>query len=809
MQDETKIYKTTTWSAGPGCHGGCGVLAYIKNGKLVKIEGDPDHPMNRGRLCSRCLAMTQYAYNPKRLRHPLKRVGERGENKWQEISWDEAFDLIEQKFGAIRDTYRPESVVFAMGTGRDVGAWICMLAYAFGSPNVSFIMSGNGCYTPRMVASEIVTGEYCMFDGGQWLPQGHEDPKYKTPECIVIWGYNIPASCPDNIFGHWVIDLMKKGTKIITIDPRLTWFASRSTKWLPLRPGTDGALAMAFLNIIIKENLYDKEFVKKWTNAPHLIRKDTFKLLHESDLDVKGSPDNFVVWDTNKAAPAVWVPKDVEFKTTDVKPALEGEFKVCLADGKEVTVTTVWSEFCRNAAEYPVDKVAKITWLKEEDIIEAARLYAKSKPAVIQWGLAIDATPAITPTATAIADLWSITGNMDTPGGNVIARYAFNAVAYALPGAKGVIKLASKEMDEDRIGANEYGPFRQFIWRSQTDMTLDAIITGKPYPVKGMWFQCCNLIGGIGYDTKKWVEALNKLDFIVTVDLFMTPTAQMSDVVLPASTFLEKESIRSWWVPLQSINKIMSVDDCKSDIEINFELSKRFDKNFQWKTVHELFDDILKPSGLTFEQLQEKGWVIPPDGDPSAPYHRFERGLLRPDKKPGFNTTSGKVELYSTLREKWQFEAMPFYEEPPFTPISRPDLAKDYPLILSTGRRSPVYFLSEHRNIPWLRDADPDPVVEIHPDTAASLGIGNGEWVWVENWQGKCKLKAKVTPIVPRWMVMAAHGWWSPPEDGIKPDLDKQLESNINYLMPMGSQGKDGLGSPTKHLLCRVYKVSG
>jgi anaerobic selenocysteine-containing dehydrogenase len=322
-----------------------------------------------------------------------------------------------------------------------------------------------------------------------------------------------------------------------------------------------------------------------------------------------------------------------------------------------------------------------------------------------------------------------------------------------------------------------------------------------------MWFQCCNLIGGIGYDTKQWINALSKLDFIVTVDLFMTPTAQLSDVVLPAATFLEKESMRSWWVPLQSINKIMTVDDCRSDIEINFELAKRFDKNFRWQTIHELFDDILKPSGLTFEQLQEKGWVIPPDGDPSAPYHRFERGLLRPDKKPGFTTNSGKVELYSTLREKWQLEAFPHYEEPPFTPISRPDLAKEYPLILSTGRRSPVFFLSEHRNIPWLRDADPDPVLEIHPDTAASLDIGNGEWVWVENWQGKCKLKAKVTPIVPRWMVMAAHGWWFPPKEGEKPSLDKQLESNINYLMPMGAQGKDGLGAPTKHLLCRVYKA--
>ena len=802
-----KTVKTTTWSAGPGCHGGCGVIAHIEDGKLTKIEGDPDHPMNKGRLCSRCLAMTQYTYHPNRLKQPMKRIGERGEDKWEEISWDEAFDLVEEKFGAIREENGPESVVFSMGTGRDVGPWISMLAYAFGSPNVSFAMSGNGCYTPRIVASETVLGDYCVFDGGQWMPKGHDDERYEVPETIVVWGYNIASSCPDNIFGHWAIDLMKKGSKLITIDPRLTWFASRSDKWLQLRPGTDGALAMGFLNIVIQEELYNKDFVKNWTNAPHLVREDTGKLLRGSDIKTNGIAEDYVVWDKDKNCPVVWNSEKVEYKDTVSSPALEGEYQVTLKDGTLVKATPVWTKFCAEAAEYPVEKVAQITMLKEKDIIEAARMYAKSKPATIQWGLAIDSTPGMTPTATAIAALWCITGNLDVPGGNVIARHAHDAVAYALPGAKGVIKLASKEIDKKRIGYEEYGPFRQFVWRTQTDKMLDQIFTADPYPVKGMWVQCCNLIGGIGYDPARWIEALKKLDFMVVVDIFMTPTCQMADLVLPATTFLEKDSIRSWWVPLQTINKAMTVEGCKSDAEINFELAKRFDPNLKWNSVQELFDDILKPSGMTFEQLKEKGWDIPPEGHPSAPYRRHERGLLREDKKPGFQTPSGKVELYSTLREEWGLDPLPHFEEPPFTPVTRPDLAKEYPLILSTGRRSPVYFCSEHRNIPWLRDIDPDPVLEIHPDTAKSLNVSNGEWVWVENWLGKCKLKAKVSPIVPRWMVMAAYGWWFPEKSGAEPSLYGLWESNINQLIPMGSQGKDGLGAPTKQLLCKVYKV--
>ncbi|MBA7638932.1 Periplasmic nitrate reductase [subsurface metagenome] len=683
-----------------------------------------------------------------------------------------------------------------------------MLAYAYGSPNVMFALSGIACYSPRIAAVDTVQGDYCILDAAQWFPKRYADPRYKVPKCIIVWGYNIPASCPDNVFGHWIIDLMKKGTEIIAIDPRLSWFASRAKKWLKLRPGTDGALAMGFLNVIINEGLYDKSFVEKWTNSTHLIRSDTGKLLRESDLVAGGSAGNFVVWDTERGLPVVWDTQELGYRLADVKPALEGEHEVCLVNGAKVSVQTVWTVFCQQVQQYPVERVSEITWVPEDDIAEAARFYAKSKPAAIHWGVPIDMTPAITPTVQAIANLWCITGNLDVPGGNVISRFAFDAVAYALPGAEGVIKLASKEADQKRIGADRYGPLNKFIWRAQTDLVLEQIFTGKPYPIKGMWIQACNLVAGIGLDPRKWVEALKKLDFVVAVDLFMNPTTQLADVVLPAATFLEKDGIRSWWVPLQSINKAISVAECKPDVEINFELARRFDPNFRWNSIHGLFDEVIKPSGMTFKELQEKGWAFPPEGHPSAPYHRFGKGLLRSDRKPGFQTPSGRIELYSSLREEWGLEPMAHYEEPPFTPVSQPELYKKYPLILSTGRRSPVYFHAEHRNIPWLRDIDPDPVIEIHPDTAKPLDIGDGEWVWVENWLGKCKFKAKITIVVPTWMVMATHGWWFPEKPGAEPSLFGAWESNVNQLIPMGFQGKDGLGAPIKHLLCRVYKVN-
>ncbi len=300
-------------------------------------------------------------------------------------------------------------------------------------------------------------------------------------------------------------------------------------------------------------------------------------------------------------------------------------------------------------------------------------------------------------------------------------------------------------------------------------------------------------------------EALKKLDFIVTVDLFMTPTAQYADVVLPAATFLEKDGIRSWWVPLQSINKAISVGDCRPDVEINFELAKRFDPDFKWKDIHELFDDIIKPSGLNFEQLQKKGWAFPPEGHPSSPYHRYEKGLLRADKRPGFQTPTGRFELYSTLREEWNLDPLPYYEEPRESPVNTPELYKKYPLILASGRRSSVLFHSEHRMIPWLREIDPDPNIEINTQTARDLGIENGEWVCVENERGRVKARAKVTPTSHPRVVTAAHGWWLPETEGKEPNLFSTWEYNINNLTSMGNQGRCGFGGTDyRTSLCRT-----
>ena len=720
-------------ASGPGCHNGCGVLLYVKDGKLIKVAGDPESPLNRGRLCPRCRALTEVVYHPGRLKYPLKRAGERGEGEWEQISWEESFDTIAARFKEIKEKYGPESVIFCHGTGRDAISHEGRLAFTFGSPNfMSFgPLSGDACYFPRIAIMTALFGGFAVADCAQAFPERYEHPGWKLPECIVIWGNAPTASNPDGFMGHWIVDCLRRGSKLIVIDPRKTWEAAHAHIWMQIRPGTDAALALAMLNVIINENLYDEAFVQKWTYG--------------------------------------------------------------------------FEELKKRVQEYPPEKVAEITWIPKEQIIAAARMYAASKPAAIQWGVAIDQTRECTNASRAIIALWSITGNMDIPGGNIIKgqRFSGEVEAYFLGQ-----ELAPKEQNSKRkrIGAGKY-PFLDWAQSPPGNALIDQMLTGIPYPIKAAWIQATNTFVGSTAAPRRTYEAFKKLDFNVVVDLFMTPTAMaFADIVLPAATYPERDGLATGWgiTCMGTINKaIEPTGECKSDAEINLELGKRLNPEaWPWKDAREMFNTQIKPAGVTFEELREEGYHFG-----SFEYRKHEKGLLRPDRKPGFNTPTGKVELYSTVLEKCGLDPLPGFEEPPESPVSTPDIAKEYPLILTTGARTAVFFASEHRQIPRLRRMNPDPLVEINPETAEKLGIKDGDWVYIENRYGKCRQRARLSEGIHPQVVNAQHAWWFPEKPGPEPSLFGVWESNINLLLPSGWAGKSGLGYPFKAQMCRVYKI--
>ncbi|NLP44038.1 MAG: molybdopterin-dependent oxidoreductase [Peptococcaceae bacterium] len=734
-QDGTYTVRTCGWSP-PGDHPvGCGMKLHIKDGKLVKVEGDPEHPISQGRLCVRCLTLPEYVHHPQRIIYPMKRVGKRGEDKWQRISWDEAWDIIVEKINYFKDNYGAESIVVFGGTGREACLYYYPLGFSsIGTPNVCYALSGWSCYGPRCSITDYILGAgYPEIDFAGYYPDRYDNPNYTLPKYIVLWGKNPLMSNPDGFYGHSLIDMMKRGTKIICVDPRIHWLATRAEHVLQLRPGTDTALALGILNVLINEELYDKDFVENWCYG--------------------------------------------------------------------------FEELKERVQEYPPEKVSEITWVPKEKIIEVARILGTCHPAPIQWGLAVDENPNGVQLGHAILSIIAITGNLDVPGGITLGPPA------ALLG-KWRMETRSQmpeELWEKRIGAKEWPALSTAMATTHPDETLDTLETGKPYKLRMGWFNSSNFISPTcSAQPDRWYRALQQLEFCVVQDTFMTPTAMaFGDIFLPLPTFAEHDGVVITHfgrnaIFLGAMNKAFEVGECKSDIEVCIELGKRLHpEHWPWNTAEEFFDDQLKPElGISFDDLRNMGVY-----QPKYEYKKYEKGLLRFDGEPGFNTVTGKVELCSTLFESWGEDPLPYFQEPHYSPVSTPELFSEYPFVLTTGARTFTSFHSEHRQVPTLREITPDPIMEIHPDSAASLGIKDGDWVCMENMYGKAKMKAHVTPTIHPKVVHAQHGWWFPEKEAEEPSLYGVWESNINTLIPHKHIGKLGFGAPFKSLICKVYKV--
>ena len=264
-EDGYTVTRTTSWTA-PGCHEGCGVLVYVKDGKVCKVEGDRENPWNQGHLCPRCVATPDIMYHKDRILTPLKRdPSKRGDpDAWEEISYEEALDLWEKEFKRIAATYGPESLQAVCGTGRDIMWEAQRLLFAMDSPNVVSWSTGLACWMPRMVAYLLTMGVYCQADCAQCFEDRYDHPGYKIPEVIMVWGNNAVESSSDYFYGDWIVQCQKRGSKTIVIDPRLTWMAARADIWIQPRPAVDSAIAIAMLKTIIDEDLYDHEFVSNW-----------------------------------------------------------------------------------------------------------------------------------------------------------------------------------------------------------------------------------------------------------------------------------------------------------------------------------------------------------------------------------------------------------------------------------------------------------------------------------------------------------------------------------------------------------------
>ena len=741
-EDGLTVTRGCAWSP-PGCHPtGCGIKTYVNsNGELVRVEGDENHPITNGRLCVRCLTIRDYVYNPDRVLYPMKRAREdRGKNKWERITWDEAYDTIAEKVKYFKDKYGAESILMQGGTGREGGPMLPAYAQAaLGTPNASQPLSGYSCYIPRVAGTTYVTGvAYPEMDYAGGLPGRYDDPAFTLPKLIVFWGKDPLPTNGDGLFGHAAIDMMRRGSKLMSIDPRVNWVSTRADWHLRLRPGTDAALGMAMLNVIISEDLYDHDFVEKWCYG--------------------------------------------------------------------------FEQLAERVKEMPAEKAAEICDLDANQIREAARVYAAAKPAQIAWGLAIDQKSNGVQAGHCIMALEAITGNIDVPGGQLIGD-----VNDGLELGFGWNNLGP-ELQSKILGIKEYPAYVGLVLNAQCDMVLDALEAGddaKYYPFKMGVFEDTNFLAGTcAAQPKRWHDAMVKnLEWCFGIDVWMTPTIQATcEIFLPLSSTVEHDTVvythyGASPIMAGAVNKSITVGDCKGDCEIFYELGLRcMPINFEkYKDYYDFLADYRLAYKKSFEELREE---VVHQKTEMCGYYKYESGRLRPDGMPGFNTPTGRVELYSTMFRQFGEDPLPYYEEPQLSPVSTPEKMEEYPFVLTTGARTYCYFHSEGKQIPYLREMNPDPLIEINPEDALKYGIADGQWVEVASPFGKCVLKAKVSQIVKPGVVHAQHGFWFPEKDPEEPSLYEVWRSNINELIPHFMVGKLGFGAPFKCLICSVKPVS-
>lgn len=459
-----------------------------------------------------------------------------------------------------------------------------------------------------------------------------------------------------------------------------------------------------------------------------------------------------------------------------------------------------FDELKEHVKDYPPEKAAEITWLPAEKIREAARLYAGAKPATVHHRVAVEHNVNSTQTDRALLILAAITGNVGIKGGNLLPTHVSG---YIPTGAvQGRFKLPP-EITRDRIGSQEYplisGPEALFVFVHPA-LVAEAIVSEKPYPLKALYLAGGNPVVNMQNVRRTW-EAFKKLELFVVADFFMTPTTELADYVLPATTWLERDECcdEQYMNCVAARQKAVGpFHEARDDMQIVIDLVKRMPwadrKYIPWDTAHEFNEFRVKEMGMTFDEFKEKGYV-----QVELEYKQYE--------KDGFKTPTGKLEIYSTIFEKHGYDPLPTFVEPPESPYSTPDLMKDYPYILITGARTIEYYHSSGRQIEPLRKRVPDPEMEIHPDTAKKEGIEDGDWVWIETPQIKgerVKFKVKLTKDIDPRMIHVQHGWWFPEKSGPEHGC---FESNIDVVLSDDMPREKICGSvPTRGTLCRIYK---
>lgn len=822
------------------CISNCGVKVHVRDGRVVKVEGDERDPMSKGRVCAKGLAAVQALYNPMRMKYPMKRVGARGENKWERISWDEAVNTIVDNLMEVYEKDPMQLVISTGGGGNPQFFGLHRFLQAFDGGN--FFEPGCAqCYLPRMCTQPMLNGcNDTSISDSTVCEIYYEDAE---PACIVLWGADPSQSHPTS-GGRAMADLRERGTKTVVIDPRLTPDAAHADVWLPIRPGTDVAMGLGWVNYIMSNKLYDEDWCLRWTNLPFLVNEETKLLYHADELGL-GDATDYVVWDSEQnAAVAMPYPYD-----DSLHPVLDGEFEV---DGK--TTRTAYRAIWDVAAEWTLDHTAEITWCDAAKIEEAIKLYVEGTPhSGIGLGVATDQYEQSAQAPEVVTIIESLMGNACHQGNTIQSRKNQSLGTYFLFPFNlfGDSKLGpTEETVNRRLGVIEHKGLNYWM-ASHIPTIMNAAATGEPYQPLIWIDRSGNKLAVVG-GASTFLESMKNIPFIVHMGLNISTTSvELADIILPTAEWLETaygaDRCNTWFIRRDIVHLFEHIDEtfiwsmfvaamadrghekCKQC----FDPEQTGTAGPYWRTYDEYKSYLAKFMSASFGEewtWEEACEKLPAEFDTmehwiTSTYESYEQ--IGEDGNPvGFSTNSKRMEPYAeamtitgrtggpTGTSFWDgyvlpaasvdYEPVPHYVEPAESPLTD----EEYPYVLTEGR-IPMYHHGTLRNIPWIREIYPAPQTWINPVTAAEIGVETGDWVYLESRRGKTQGVAWVTEdVAPK--VIYQERFWNPELLNSDDPSQAWKAMNINVLTKNDGPYNPEFGTYTlRGFTVKVTKAEG
>ena len=645
----------------------CSTLCTIKDGRWVHVEGNPEAGNNYGRgsrsLCAKGNAAMHTVYSPTRLLYPMKRTGEKGEGKFEQITWDQALDEIAAKLKEQKEQYGAESYgVLSPQYYAVLGSLGRRFLNVHGSPNY---LHSAICNSQRMFSRLVTIGGPVHGKATDTAPG-----QLGKTKLLIVWGFNSENSAINQGNPNGRLNAKENGMQIVDIRPMQEGLGAHADYWLPVRPGTDGALALAFLNIIIGEDLYDHDFVENWTNG--------------------------------------------------------------------------FDELAEHVKQYTPAWAAEITGLPEEQIVEVGRLMGTVKPMGINCGNGIGDQSADGHWTVACACIIeAITGNLGIAGGGgagmvmpepLIKTKEIDLLSDRLPESEedkangwmaGVSKLVAPETPrwfQDMV-TQESGPTTAY------NKGLQSILSEDPYPLRFVFGQSSNPMSATR-QPKTIAEALKKLDYYVVMDTAWNSSCDYADIVLPATTqyesadqFATKNSPAGTFI---GINQVISEPpgETRSDWQYYLDLAVKmgYGADFWDGDIDKMLNEQLDGSGVTLEELREKGYVFKERTDGAKPtepeYQNYAKMFenLPGGKKQCANDRIGDK---PNATDTGTISRLPEYKGAPESLDGTPDVAAEYPLVISDVHAYRLCNHSYYHDVPYLRELQPEPWVKINPATGA------------------------------------------------------------------------------------------